>query len=189
MIVVSTKQEQGPVLVPTEAAIRFWWWCTCILELKYMTCFSFKVFAIIIEVCVLYFRTEVHLSVRSCCPVTTPSHKVFWEGLNTPKQHHISTMFSAQTNKFHFTSQKINLSLFLWLIFPPAPFFFNFFVIIFFSFVIGEFEVKQVYIYDVTLDVMLLVLWRLQKFYRIFESSIRGPGQKIRPKFYRFFEN
>ena len=98
---------------------------------------------------------------QSCCPVTTPSHTVFpvkvWPGHKNFKNT-IQKCLSAQTNKFHFTCQKIYFPFLLGLM--PPPFFSSsssfFFKLIF---VIGEFEVKRVYIDGQTLDGILLILW------------------------------
>ena len=77
----------------------------------------------ITEVCELYFRSEVYLSVRSCCPVTTPSHTVF--PVKATKKNIIQKSLSEQADKFQFTCQKIYFPLLLWLI--PLFFFFFFF--------------------------------------------------------------
>ena len=89
---------------------------------------------------------------RSCCPVTTPSHTVFpmkvWPG---HKKEHLSVQINfisharKSTSHYYFDS-------------CPPPFFFPSF---FFEFVIGEFKVKRVYIHvhGQTLDGILLILW------------------------------
>ena len=74
-----------------------------------------------------------------------------WRFHQATKKNIIQKCLSAQTNKFHFTCQKIYFSLLLWLI--PPLLFFSFF----FEFVIGE----RVYIHvdGQTLDGILLILW------------------------------